>query len=367
MKILLISRKSPQYSTGGMEQLSHHLIESLSALPDTSVYSIVWKHSQKLLPLFMAIAFLKGTWIGLRGVDLIHIGDAVLAPLGLIFKFFFGVPITIGAHGLDIVFPFYLYQKLAPLLLERYDRVICISHATYQECLVRGIHAERCRVIYPGTELSALPRNKLTARKMLSDRWGRDLSASKILVTVGRLVPRKGVDFFVRQVFSALVQEDSSFVYLVVGEGPERNRLMAACAESQVQANVILTGYLQPEILLDVYSACDLVVVPNVPQPNDPEGFGLVVIEAQAAGRPVLVSDLEGLHDTVPDEHRDWLVPPGDAVAWRHQIKVLFETKGELERRGEQARNFAAEQFTWSAMARQYLNVFAECARRRQS
>lgn len=361
MKVLFITRKSGDYSIGGMEKLSDKLIKSVSELPDIRVQAIVWKHSQKLLPLFALIAFLRACIICLQGIDVIHIGDVLLSPLGIVLKILFGTSIVVTAHGLDLVFPNYFYQKLVSYFLRRYDKVICISRATYQHCLERGIPPRRCLVIYPGVDLPQAQMTQSASQRFMLERWGIDPNQLNVLMTVGRLVPRKGVYFFVQAVLPSLVQKDPSFFYIIVGEGPDRRRVQKAIREQGLEAHVLLTGYLDDQSVSQLYPACNLVVVPNIPRTDDIEGFGLVVLEAEAAGCAVLVSDLEGLRDTVPVDRQDWLIPAEDMFPWSNTVLKLFEQKDQLERRGMEARIYVAQHFNWSRVSRQYLDVFAEC------
>jgi glycosyltransferase involved in cell wall biosynthesis len=341
-----------------MECLSYHLVETVRAIPGVQVEAFVWRHRQLFLPVFMIVALARSIQVCTRGVDVIHIGDPVLSPLGVILKKMFHVPVAITVHGLDLTFSAPFYQMLVPRWVHQLDKVICISRAAYQIGLERGINPSRSVIIHPGVDVPRLPGTKRDSRARLSKRLTRDLQGSKVLLTVGRLVPRKGVYFFVRNVLPKLVRHDASYRYVVVGQGSELNRIRTAVVEQQMEEYVCLAGYLEPEDLLHAYNASDLFIVPNVPQQNNAEGFGLVVLEAAAAGCPVLLSDLEGLRDTVPGEQGSWFVSAGDADGWVNQIKKLFETPERLRKAGVDARVYVTNHCTWSGMAHQYIEQF---------
>ena len=357
LRVLFISRKHPP-AVGGMERLSLYLVQNVSRMPDVRSQSIVWGHGQRLLPLFAVLAVIRGIWACLPGIDVIHIGDPVLSWLGLLLKRLFRVPIAITVHGLDLTFSLPLYQTLVPKWVKRYDKIICISQFAYEISLGRGMPVERCVIIRPGVEVPNVTNTKSESRQILAQSVDRNWSGAKLLLTVGRLVPRKGVFFFIDQVLPQLAASDSSFVYVVVGRGPDHDRIQQAVKVHGLQEQVCLVGYLPPDLLLHAYNACDLFLAPNVPQPHDVEGFGLVILEAAAVGCPVLVSDIEGLRDTISADSGGWFVPVGRPDTWFQQINALFKEPDYLVAAGLMARSYVAAQCTWSLMAEKYVDEF---------
>lgn len=357
LRILFISRKHPP-SVGGMEHLSYHLIQGVRQRADVQVQAIVWRHSQWFLPWFGLSALLQGVRACRRGVDVIHIGDPVLSLLGLILKKLFQVPIAITVHGLDMTFSLKLYQAFVPGWVKRYDKVICISRLAYEVSIERGVPKDRCVIIRPGTEMPRISSTRAESREVLAQRAGRNWDGAKLLLTVGRLVPRKGVFFFVDQVMPQLVDFDSTFVYVVVGTGPELERIQKAVDVHGLQEHVCLTGYLPSNLLWHAYNACELFLAPNVLQPHDVEGFGLIVLEAAAMGCPVLVSDIEGLRDTIPVEAGGCFVRVGDANDWFQQVRGLFENPAQLLARGLTVQAYVAQRCTWPMMAEAYIDEF---------
>lgn len=363
LRVLFISRKHPP-SVGGMQQLSFHLVQNVSRMPGVRARAIVWGHGQQFLPLFAVAAFVRALWACIRGVDVVHVGDPVLCWLGLILRKLFRVPVAITVHGLDLTFPMPLYQAMVANCVGRYDRVICISRFAQELSLERAVPSDRCVIIPPGTEMPEMAGPKGESRKVLAQHAKRDWSRAKLLLTVGRLVPRKGVFFFVDRVLPQLVECDPSFAYVVVGQGPDRDRILQAVQARALQEHVFLTGTLSAELLRHTYNACDLFVAPNVPQPNDGEGFGLVVLEAAAAGCPVLVSDIEGLRDTIPANAGARFVPAGSPEVWRREILALFAEPGHLVRAGSAAQTHVANHCTWGVMAEKYVAEFRRLTER---
>jgi glycosyltransferase involved in cell wall biosynthesis len=292
MKLLFITRKYPP-SIGGMENLSFHLSQEFKKTPGFKLIS--WGGSQIWLPFFVLYAFFKAGWLIItRQVNQVHLGDGVLAPVGLAIRTIFRTKTTLTACGLDITYKHAFYQRLWPKMIAKLDKVICISSATLDECVKRGIPKNKCVFIPCGVEPEAF-KIKAT-RKALEKIVGINMSDKKILITVGRLVKRKGVAWFIANVFPNL---DDDYIYLVAGDGPEKANIQEVIKSTRLQSRVKLLGKISNLDLKILYSTADVFVMPNIPVEGDMEGFGIVAIEASSAGLPVVASDLEGIRDAI--------------------------------------------------------------------
>ncbi len=347
MKLLYITRKYPPM-VGGMEQVSAALSREFSKLTDLTLIS--WSKSQKYLPLFYGMALLRALFIVPRKhITHVHIGDPVLSPIGLLLRALYGVKISITVHGLDIIYAFPGYQRIIPSLVNRYDRVICISNATKRECVKRGISPEKCVVIPCGVDVPDIP---VRATKGNLERiTGRLLEGKKVLVTVGRLVKRKGVYWFIRDVLPKL---PARIVYLVIGEGPEFERIRGLVRDMNISDRVILMGRVPDRDVRVIYDTADTFVMPNIPVSDNFEGFGIVALEASAVGLPVVAARVDGIPQAVTEGKTGFLVPPKDADAFAKYIgKALVLPK----RRHETIREYVRNAYSWPAIARQYLRV----------
>jgi len=362
--ILFITRKHPP-SVGGMQKLSHQLIQAISQRTATRV--VAWGGSQVFLPVFLPYALLRAILVlaTRRDVALIHLGDPVLAPLGVILKRLFHRPVVVTVHGLDVTFPHPLYQMLIVPCLYRLDRLICISAAAREACWQHGIPPERCTVIPLGIDAAAFhtpPPEE--ARLHLEARVGYPLGDRVLLLTVGRLVERKGVAWFVASVLPPLVAARPDILYLVVGEGPQRVTIETAVQEKGLEEHVALLGQVDEATLRSAYAAAHVFVMPNLPVPGDMEGFGLVALEACAAGCLVVAADLEGIPEAIVPGENGFLVPPGDVDAYVKTILPLLRAEQRRQALGRQAQRFVREHYSWEHVAEQYLTVFQEVSRK---
>jgi glycosyltransferase involved in cell wall biosynthesis len=294
-----------------------------------------------------------------KPVELIHLSDLMLAPVGLFLRLVGGRPVVTNAHGLDVIYPNRIYQAIVPACARRLDYIICNSESTRQQCLAQGIASSRTRVIPVGVESEtfkvALPE---VEQSFWLGRWRCKSRPRHILLTVGRLVPRKGVPFFLSQVVPELVKRRDDWVYLVIGSGPERGSIEAIVREKDLGQVVRVLGEVPAEELIAAYAMADLFVMPNVPVQDDSEGFGIVTIEARAAGLRVVASALEGIVDSFFSADDGILVHPGDAEAFVEAIDQVLGTELTLKER-QSRRHRVASRYGWATIATQYLEAFS--------
>ncbi len=334
MKLIYITRRFPP-STGGMENFSYALTKELAKKSDLSL--IKWGYSQIWLIYFLPYALIKASFLIIfRRIKYVHLGDGLLSPIGFLLKLI-GAQVSVTVHGLDVTYKLPIYQWIIPFFLKRLDKIICISDATLEECLKRGVPYEKCSIITPGVYPEDFAVK--TANKIFGDK--------KVLVTVGRLIKRKGVFWFVENVMPKLPKD---FVYVVVGDGPERARIEQAIASNNLQDQVKLLGKVSDEELKKIYHSSDIFIMPNIPVPGDMEGFGIVAIEAGSAGLPVIASNLEGIKNSVIDKVTGYLAEPENEKDYLRLIK-----QNDLDRRKILAEIIS--RYRWNTIAERYMET----------
>jgi phosphatidylinositol alpha-1,6-mannosyltransferase len=172
------------------------------------------------------------------------------------------------------------------------------------------------------------------------------------MVTVGRLQRRKGHDLAIE----ALARGGVALArvrYLIVGDGEERERLQRLAGERGVRDRVTFTGAVSGDMLPDYYGAGDFFVHPNRIDGCDAEGFGIVFLEAAAAGLPTIGGASGGVPEAVDKDVTGLLVSGTDADELAAAIARL-SSSGELRRQmGEAGRRRVLQQFTWERAAEQ--------------
>jgi glycosyltransferase involved in cell wall biosynthesis len=352
MKVLFISRKFPP-SVGGMELFAYDLHTALSAKIDTTL--VKWGGSNKALPFVYPLLFFKSLHhLAKGGIDIIHIQDGMLSPLGWLLSKLSRKPYTVVIHGLDITFGNPLYQAVVPRAVRRASEVFCISQAAADEAAKRGVPREKLIVIPLAVD------DKLYGKATRADLRERlQLAAdSQLLLTVGRLVKRKGVAWFIAGVLPELVKQFPNLIYLVVGEGPNRPEIEEAIAKTKLTNHVRLLGRVKDDLYEAAYNGADIFVMPNVPVPNNIEGFGLVVLEAALCELPVVGAETEGIQDAVANGKNGILVPVQDVRAFNHYISHFLSNPADAKAFGKHSRIFTLDNYQWDSIADRYIEVY---------
>lgn len=362
MKILYISHSHPQpalplENMGGMQRVSHQLVAALDARTDVTVDRRIldssWNDIVTGTARFMTSLFAKlPVIVHETKPDVILFSSMVTASLAVPLRTRIPVPMVTINHGQDVTLPNPLYQWFVPRIFHALDGVISVSQATREACIERGMDPGKGVALPNGFEPSAhadLPSQE-EARRNLSHGLQADLTRKHLLLSVGRLVKRKGHAWFVGHVMPQL---DAETVYVVVGEGPERPAIEEAATRAGVSERVWMMGRQGDSVLRTAYAAADLFVMPNIPVPGDMEGFGVVLLEANAAGLPAVAADLEGIRDVIENGQNGWKVPTADVDAWVDAVKHSLARNRESA--GSRARSHVLEHFAWSHVAGRYV------------
>lgn len=355
IKVIFIARKFPP-SVGGMERFAFDLSDALANRVE--LHKITWGGSNRWLPFVLPYFTFRAilTLFANRGIDVIHIQDAVQAPIGWLLAVIFRKPYIIVAHGLDITYKNKLYQWLILPFVRRADAVVSISSATKSEVDARGTNPEKSHVITLGTYDDY--SNPAPNRPALSKQINLDLENRKLLLTTGRLVKRKGVAWFIDDVLPRLIEKDPQILYLIAGEGVERSNVEKVVEKNNLNSNVQLLGRVSDEVKSMLYQSCDIFVMPNIVVPGDMEGFGIVVHEAATAQLPVVASNLEGIADALSDGKNGILLESKDDMAFLQCITELLNDNKKRQEFGKKAREYTLSTFSWDKIADKYVDLY---------
>lgn len=311
-------------------------------------------------PSFLARVRLIGASADSFGADLILSNAPLSEPLaGRTAAWQRRLPFAIIVHGQELynyldaraLSATGLKKKLVTALaFQRADVVIANSNFTRSLLSKLGVAEERSAVVHPAVDAGALQAQLERARQAnvtLPLPAGRPL-----LLTVSRLVERKGIDT-VLQALPAVIEEAPDVLYAVAGDGPDRERLERLAAERDLADHVYFAGRVSELERALYYDAADVFVMPNRALPDgDVEGFGIVFLEANAFGRPVVAGRSGGAVDAVVDGVTGLLVDPRDPQKVSEAIVALLADPDYARRLGRQGRQRVEEELTWDNSAR---------------
>jgi glycosyltransferase involved in cell wall biosynthesis len=346
-KILFISRNYPP-KVGGLETYCFNLIQEFER--HHIVHKVVLSKSNIHLLWFLPYCLIAGAVTAWRhSIGHIHLCDGMLSPVGVILKLILGARISVSIHGLDITYYNVLYQLLVPRCMVRLDKIICVSHATRSECQRRGVPDQKIVVIPNGIKPKELylDQPKEVLQRQLESIIGQTSRGKKILLTVGRLVKRKGVAWFLD---SVMPQLDPDYIYIIAGDGPELAAIRSRIRAHKWEQRVFALGRVTGNVRKILFNTADIFVMPNITVADDMEGFGIVVVEAGSCGLPVVASNIQGIKDAVLEGKTGCLVAEGDAEQFRDTIFRM-----NLDRNA--VRTYVNREFDWSKIYFKYQDV----------
>jgi glycosyltransferase involved in cell wall biosynthesis len=313
MRVLFISRAYPPH-VGGMQRfasdfyINYLKIGEIELLANTGGV-------QRTIPFFFRVFFFLLSKS--RRYNVIHIYDAVLSPIIPVIRLFSNAKVSFTVNGLDIVYSHFGYQKIILPFLKDADRIIAISQYTREQCVIRGIPNEKLKVIPMGINLYPLDIYSEITKSGIISKFNIPVRGKKILLTVGRLVKRKGHQWFVANVMTAL---PDNYIYLIAGLGPEKKAITSLVHEMDLVDRVFLLGQVSEEEKNCLFQISDLFIMPNVSVKNDQEGFGVVLLEANKYGLPVIASNIEGIKDVIIDRKTGRLIEERNADGFVNAI-----------------------------------------------
>lgn len=363
-RILIVTRNLPPL-WGGMERLNWHVADELARRAEVRVVGPagaaahappgVRLHEVPLKPL--ARFLLGAQWRALRLArawkpQLVLAGSGLTAPLALLAARACGAKAAAYVHGLDVTVPHLVYRRAWLPALRRMDRVVANSGATARLAALAGVSPDRIGIVHPGVSLAMGGREHAVAERFRAEH---SLGMGPLLLSVGRLTQRKGLREFVTEALPIIATARPDVRLVVVGDAPtdalhahpQTPQSIGAAAEAAgVGRNVRFLGVItDPNRLAACYRAADVHVFPVRDIPDDPEGFGMVAVEAASHGLPTVAFAVGGVADAVADGTSGALVASGDYAAFAGTVLRLLAVPIAADRVRSHAERFSWPRF----------------------
>ncbi len=271
------------------------------ALESSSLLRSVWLQLAVDLPLKARVLWRTIRLVRREGIDVICVCELNAGSwLGLVLKRLLGIPYINYIHGEEVTATsgYRFYGRRRRQYLKRADAVVAVSEFTRGALRdLMGVPPERIALIVNGVDAERFRPGPKPAT--LLERYR--LQGRRVLLTVGRLVERKGIDTMLRAL-PRIIADCPDVCYVIVGTGEYRPTLDALVAELGLAEHVIFAGRVPQTELVAHYQLCDLFVMPNRELGNhDTEGFGLVFLEANACAKAVISGRAGGVVEAVRD------------------------------------------------------------------
>jgi phosphatidylinositol alpha-1,6-mannosyltransferase len=232
--------------------------------------------------------------------------------------------------------------------LNNAKKIITVSEFTKNRFVKKGVKKELFKTIYPGIDMDKFsPMNSSRIKEVYN------LKDKKVILSVGRLVRRKGFDMIIRSL-PLVLKRIPNAVLIICGIGELEKKLKKLVNDYNLDKYVIFAGHVSNTGELFLYcNACDVFVLPSREYRQvDAEGFGIVFLEAGACGKPVIGGRSGGIPEAILDGETGLLVDPLDVEDIANKIiKIL--TDDDLARQlGKNARIRINEKFQWKFASR---------------
>lgn len=344
------------------------LIIGVTKYPNLKTEEFLKKFGQKALflpelkrninPLSDLAAFLRLYFLFRRQkFDIVHTHTAKAGALARTAAFLAGTPVIVHTlHGHNFYGYFGPVSSRIVTIIERWlgyltDKIIALTELERKDLIsFKAAGSEKIRLIYQGLEMegyAGLNIDKHRVRHSLGIK-----PDEKVVGMIGRLEPVKGPEYFIKAAKS-VAEVFPRVKFILVGEGSLREKLEKQMKSLGLEEKFIFTGWREdiPEIL----SILDLLVLPSLN-----EGVGMVLIEAQGLGVPIVASRVGGIPEIVRDNQTGILVSAGDADSFAGAIKSLLADENRRSAMSQEAIKWIKGKFKARDMIEEISKLYQE-------
>jgi glycosyltransferase involved in cell wall biosynthesis len=264
-----------------------------------------------------------------------------------------GIPVVVTALGGDVSgLRGWLWSTIRKVVASKSKAITVVS--TDLKNQLSGV------VSAAGEPPAVMPMGVDTDR--LRDGSDGAIPADKTILFVGRLAEKKGLQYLIRA-FPQVLSRHPDARLLVVGDGPLRAEMEALARHLDLAGHVRFVGGQSPEELRRSYLSSRLFVVPSVvARSGDTEGLPVALLEAMAAGRPVVATSVGGIPEIVIPSRTGLLVEPGSPTALAAAVNELLDSPAKADRMGKVARRWVRRRFDWRRVAAGYASLLTQAA-----
>ncbi len=262
-----------------------------------------------------------------------------ILPLGTVaWLLSYIVPIRYAVilHGLDfsLATKGFFKRYVSKQILQKASRIICANSHTAQEVKKMFPKVINCDVVNPGVEIH-IPH--FTEEEIANFKTSNNLHNAFVLLSVGRLVKRKGVDM-VLSALSNITSQIPHIQYIIIGDGPEESYLQNIIHQLDLSNNVRILSHINDQEKNKYFASCDIFIMTARNIDGDYEGFGIVYLEAGLFSKPVIAGLSGGVGEAVQADVNGVVVNEEDPNSIAQAIVNLYNNEDFRQRLGMNGR-----------------------------
>ncbi len=316
---------------------------------------VIWRNIRPirdLIGLIKLYRFLRNS-----DYDIIHTHTTKAGFVGRLAGKLAKVPVIIHtAHG------FAFHERSNPVimaffsLLERLasywcDKIVAVSNFHKDLAIKLHISKDSKIIAIP----NGLDENRIKVTKDIDEIY-RELGINKdyfIILTTGRLAVQKGIEYLIRSIPYVKARIEKPFKVLIVGDGPLKIELLNLSERLNVKEYVKFLGFRKD--IGDLLHIADVVVLPSLW-----EGLSISLLEAMAAGKAIITTDVSSNREVLRDSegYAGMIVPPRDPKSLASAIAYLYNNESFREKMGERARKVYEQRYTEERMLSEYIKLY---------
>ena len=245
------------------------------------------------------------------------------------------------------------YYTLGFKTFDLSQRIIVTSEYYAKKSPYLKKYHQKLKIVSPGVDAGKCNINRTN---YLKNRY--NLKDKKIILFIGQLnkeSQHKGLDYLMKAI--KIISDSIDVKLIIVGRGNYIDHYKNIAESHEILNNVIFAGYVDESNLSKYYNESDVVVLPSY---NRAEGFGMVLIEAQACGTPVIGTTVGGIPYAIVDGETGLLVPPKDSEALADAIKQILSDEKLAEEMGRRGSERVNKEFIWEKSTENFLEIVRE-------
>jgi len=289
--------------------------------------------------------------------DVMHVHDWLAAFSGISFKHYLKKPMILTVHSTEVGRAQGLHSPNSFSIngIEWWatyeaNRVIVCSESMKNEiCDHFDIPSEKVDIIPNAIDVTKYKTS--VDRGAVRQRYGVGYS-NKLILCVGRLVPQKGVEYFIRAI-PTIANNYPEAKYIIVGEGWSRDKLEAEARATGHSDKIHFTGFASDKDVIELMTSADVLIVPSIYEP-----FGIVALEGMATGVPVVASKVGGLAEVIDHDETGLFVYPRslESIAWG--IDRILSDPDHANWLTQNAKEKLHKAYSWEAVAMKTVEVY---------
>ncbi len=322
-----------------------------------SVHRIYWP---KKIPTLQRTLLSLEMYVALRKVNpqIVHVQNFTMGMCGLLAKRLSKKPYIVAGRGFDVYgldrvyakkLDAFFVRKALALIVKNADAVTALTEEMRRE--IQKVYARDATVIPNGIEVErfSLSLSNKDAREELKLE-----NDARIVVSVASLSPKKGTEYLIRALKTIIEEEPTTKLYLI-GKGTEEAKLRTLVQALHLTEYILFVGSIPNRVVPEYLAASDVFVLPSLE-----EAFGIVLLEAMAAGLPIVATNVGGIPSIVADGVNGFLVEPRNPAQIAEAVLKLLADK-ELTSTLTANNKELVKTFSSDENARQYEELYQRC------